>query len=131
MQKINHKAVLLTILILNLLGAGWYMAAPETPTADIQNQGAIVLMMIMSVSVYVYFNAWLLLRTRFVEFGEGFLLISGIWLLSVLPNLVFVQMALSLSLGQLGYLASFGAISAFITALILSAWRTSRSIFKG
>lgn len=129
MYKINHKAVILTIVILLVLGGGWNMAAPLTIGSGEGGVGFLI-SFLAAVVCYVYFNAWLLLKTRFITFLDSMLLIMGIWLFSVLPNIFFMQTVLALPLDKLVYLLTFGALSGLITAFVLSIWRTSRSIFK-
>ncbi len=131
MQKINHKAAFLTIILLFVLGGFWSLAAPNVLTADKSDDPVFIALFSVGVICYVYFNAWLLVKTRFTSFIDGVLLIMGIWLFSVMPNLFFIQAILALPFGNFFYLLAFGACSGLITSLVLSAWRSSRTIFKG
>ncbi|MFT2110203.1 hypothetical protein [Marinomonas sp. 2405UD68-3] len=131
MQKINHKAALLTILLLFVLGGLWSMAAPEMLTADKGDDPIFIALFSIGIICYVYFNAWLLLKTRFSSFVDGVFLIMGIWLFSVMPNLFFIQSILALPIDSFLYLLTFGACSGMVTSFVLSAWRSSRTIFKG
>ncbi|MCZ2723242.1 hypothetical protein O1D97_16910 [Marinomonas sp. 15G1-11] len=131
MQKINHKAVFLTICLLFVLGGLWSLAAPKILIEDKSEDPIFVALFSVSVICYVYFNAWLLVKTRFVSFIDGVFLIIGIWLFSVMPNLFFIQAVLALPIDKFVYLLTFGALAGVVTAFVLSLWRSSRTIFKG
>lgn len=131
MQKINHKAAFLTICLLFILGGLWSLAAPQMLTVDKSEDPIFIALFSIGVVCYVYFNAWLLVKTRFSSFIDGVFLILGIWLFSVMPNLFFIQSVLALPIDNFLYLLTFGGMAGVITSLVLSLWRSSRTIFKG
>jgi hypothetical protein len=131
LQKINHKAAFLTICLLFILGGLWSLAAPKMLAVDKSDDPIFIALFSVGVLCYVYFNAWLLVKTRFNSFMDGVFLIMGIWLFSVMPNLFFIQSVLALPIDNFLYLLTFGGTAGVITAFVLSLWRSSRTIFKG
>lgn len=120
-----------------IIGVAWYASTPlsflgRMAFEDMAKQPSVGLGLLFALSsfVYLYFTAWLLVRVKGLSGFGGFLLVIGIWLFIVVPNYVFVFINLHLTQSDVIYIASYGAASCAIAAIILPLWRSSRSIFK-
>ncbi|MBR7887397.1 hypothetical protein J9B83_00475 [Marinomonas sp. A79] len=137
MNKINMKAILLVFFLQLAVGVAWYASMPASLSAgSLLGDGLsqppvnIVLLVACAAFVYVFFSAWLLVKTRGKSSAGGFFLVIGTWLFAVLPNFVFIAVHLNMNSSDALYLLSFGAISALLAAIILPLWPSSRLIFK-
>lgn len=137
MNKINMKAILLVFFLQLAVGVAWYASIPASLSArSLLGNGLsqppvnVVLMFACSAFVYVFFSAWLLVKTRGGSSVGGFFLVISTWLFAVLPNYVFIAIHLDIDRPDAIYLLSFGAVSALLTAIVLPLWPSSRLIFK-
>lgn len=137
MNKINMKAILLVFFLQLAVGVAWYASIPASLSArSLLGNGLsqpsvnVALLLAFSAFVYVYFSAWLLVKTSGRSSIGGFFLVIGTWLFTVLPNYVFIAIHLNINSSDGLYLLSFGAISALFAAIILPLWPSSRLIFK-
>lgn len=136
MYRINHKAVILVLLLQLLVGFLWFSAAPASLVGA--DQGVLIMPKLdvliffcLAALAYVYFTAWLLVKIKLPSSFSMMVVVMGIWLCCVLPNFIFMSVFLELNGSASVYLLAYGAISCLLAAIVLPLWRSSRSIFKG
>ncbi len=137
MYKINHKAVVLVFILQIVLSIVWYASTPasflgRSALEDVVKHASVGMAFLFALSIFVYlfFTAWLLVRVKGLSGFGRFFLVIAIWLFSVLPNSVFILIHLNISESDALYVLSLGAANCAIAAIILPLWRSSRSIFK-